>query len=282
MDTIILPLDGTPEAECAFMAVQALAKPPARLRLLYVGDDPDNDHQDYLDRIARLFTELGHEPTAQVLPGDDPAAVIVQTAQVLEADLVILKRDDREGIAGWVLGSITDKVARELPCPLLLINPFPGDSRWIDYRIEHIMVPLDGSAPAEHAIERALTLAERLGCRVTIMYSVPWLQPTYAAPPELLAIGTVSAQTDAQVEAEMHEYLQHIAERYADRTEMGRVAIRGPAADAVCVAAENHDVDLIVMTTQGAGGIVHRGLGSVAEGVTKASGVPVMLVRPAE
>jgi nucleotide-binding universal stress UspA family protein len=262
MDTIILPLDGTPEAECAFMAVQALAKSPARVRLLYVGDDPNNEHQDYLDRIARLFTELGHEPTAQVLSGDDPAEVIVQTAQVLEADLVILKRDDREGIAGWVLGSITDKVARELPCPLLLINPFPGDSRWVDYRIEHIMVPL--------------------GSRVTVMYSVPWLQPTYAAPPELLAVGSVSADTDAQVEAEMHEYLQHIAERYADRAEVGRVAMRGPAADAVCVAAENHDVDLIVMTTQGAGGIVHRGLGSVAEGVTKASGVPVMLVRPTD
>jgi nucleotide-binding universal stress UspA family protein len=280
MDTIILPLDGTPEAESAFTAVQALTNnQPAKIRLLYVGDDSDGSHQTYLEKIAKLFTGLGYEPTAQVLPGD-PAQVIVQTAQVLEADLLVLKRDDREGLAGWILGSITDKVARELPCPLLLINPLPGDSRWVDLKIGHIMVPLDGSAAAETAIDAALPFAQRVGARLSVMYSVPWLQPTYAAPPEFLAVGSISAQTDATLEADMHAYLDGLAERYKDRLQLGRIAMRGPEADAVNVAAENHEVDLILMTTHGSGGMVHRGLGSVVDAVTKSSGVPVMLVRP--
>ena len=278
MDTIILPLDGTPEAESAFTAVQALTKnQPSTIRLLYVGDDEDGSHQQYLEKVSKLFSGLGHEPTAQVLPGD-PAQVIVQTAQVLEADLLVLKRDDREGLGGWILGSITDKVARELPCPLLLINPLPGDSRWVDLKIGHIMVPLDGSAAAETAIDAALPFAERLGARLSVMYSVPWPQPTYAAPPEFLAVGSISAQTDATLEADMHAYLNGLAERYKDRVQLGQIAMRGPEADAVNVAAE---VDLILMTTHGSGGMVHRGLGSVAEAVTKSSGVPVMLVRPA-
>ncbi len=281
MDTIILPLDGTPEAESAFTAVQALTKNrPARIRLLYVGDDPDGSHLAYLERSAKPLADLGHEPTAQVLPGD-PADVIVQTARVLEADLVVLKRDDREGISGWILGSITDKVARQVPCPLLLINPLPGDNRWVDLAIGQIMVPIDGSVASETAIDVAIPLAERLGARVSVMYSVPWLQPTYAAPPELRAVGSISAQTDAKLEADMHAYLDGLGERYKDRLQLGRIAMRGPEADAINVAAENHEVDLILMTTHGSGGMVHRGLGSVVEAVTKSSGVPVMLVRPA-
>jgi len=105
-------------------------------------------------------------------------------------------------------------------------------------------------------------------------------QPTYAAPPEFLAVGSISAQTDATLEADMHAYLDGLAERYKDRLQLGRIAMRGPEADAVNVAAENHEVDLILMTTHGSGGMVHRGLGSVVDAVTKSSGVPVMLVRP--
>ena len=281
MDTIILPLDGTAEAESALLALTALTREPARLRLLYVGDDPEGEHLRYLESRAEGLRAQGHETEVEVIAGD-PASVIVETAAALDASLVIMKRDDRKGIASWVLGSITDKVARELPTALLLFNPPAENERWSEGGVGHVMVPLDGSATSEAAIPIALSLAERLGARVSVMYSVPWLEPRYAGPPELLAVGSVSEETDARIEADMHSYLEGLVERHAASLQLGRIAMRGPAADAVSTAAESHEVDLIVMTTQGASGIVHRGLGSVAEGVTKRSGVPVMLVRPLE
>lgn len=280
MATILLPLDGTPEAEIAFVGLRALSgKQPQTVRLLYAGDDGDGASKKYLERTATLLRKLGHEVTTQVQAGD-AAEVIVGTAQALSVDSVILKRDERDGIRGWVLGSITDKVARNLRCPLLLMNPLPGDDRWLDYTIRRIMVPLDGSTNAEAGIDAALPLAERLGARVMVMYSIPWMVATYGAAPELIAAGSISAETDARLEADMHAYLEGLAGRYGDGVRLGRIAMRGLEADAVNSAAEKHEIDLIVMTTQGAGGIVHRGLGSVVEAVTKSSGVPVLLVRP--
>ncbi|MEE9277445.1 MAG: universal stress protein [Dehalococcoidia bacterium] len=277
---MLLPLDGQPTSEIAFIGLRALAgSEPQELRLLYAGDDPDGAHLAYLERVAGLFRDLGHRPSPQVRPGD-PAQVIVETAQALPADLVILKRDEREGIKGWVLGSITDKVARSLRCPLLLMNPLSGDGRWLDYRIRQVMVPLDGSASAERAIAVALPLAHRLDARVTVMYSIPWLHATYLAGPEMIAAGSMSAQTDARLEADMHVYLDGLVARYGERPSLERIAMRGKAADAITVAAAKHAVDLIIMTTQGAGGILHRGLGRVAEAVTKRSGVPLLLVPP--
>ena len=280
MFTILAPLDGTPQAEVAFMGIQAFAGgEPARVRFLYVGDDPEGAQQAYLDRQAAQFAALGHETSAQVQPGD-PADVICATAHALPADLVVMKRDEREGLTQWVLGSITDKVARELRTPLLLMNPQPGDERWHDYRLRHLLVPLDGSEAAEQAIDFALGLAERLGARVTVLYSVPFLEIAYTAAPEMIALGSISPRTDAQLEADMIAYLEGVAERYAERIQLGHVAMRGKAGDAIATAAASHDVDLVVLTSRGAGSLVHPGLGSVAEDVTSRSSVPVLLIRP--
>ena len=280
MPTILLPLDGTPEAEVALVGVQALTRNlPHTMRLLYVGDDPDDAHATYLERIGKLLADLGHTPSVQVLLGD-PADVILSVAMSLPADLVILKRDEREGVKGWVLGSITDRVARQIRGPLLLMNPLPNDDRWLNYTIRQILVPLDGSASAESALDAAVPLAERLGARISVIYSTPWLNPSMAAVPEFYMAGSVSPEVDRQIEADMRAYLEGVVDRYRDRVQPERIAMRGAAADAVLAAAEKHMVDLVMMTTQGAGGIVHRSLGRVADAVTQASGVPVMLIRP--
>jgi nucleotide-binding universal stress UspA family protein len=142
------------------------------------------------------------------------------------------------------------------------------------------MVPLDGSGNAELAIDQALPIAERLGAQISVMYSVPWLEASYSAAPELIAVDNVRAAKDARLEADMAAYVQDVIARFRDKLRLQTVAMRGHPATAIITAAENHEIDLIVMTTQGAGGIVHRGLGSVVDAVAKNSGIPVMLVRP--
>ena len=294
MPTLLLPLDGTPAAEVAFVCVQALTgNQPHQLRLLYVGDDKDGSHRAYLERVAGMFKDLEHEPSVEVRSGD-PAQVIVSAAEEPAVDAVILKRDEREGVRGWILGSITDKVARSLQRPLLLMNPLPGEGRWLDYTIRNIMVPLDGSGNAERGVDAALPLAERLGAQVTAMYSLPWLrrEPVRqtqdrrqevtqdSAGPELGGLARVSTASDELEEAEMKAYLEDLVHRFRDRTQLRTIAMRGDAVAAIEEAAQKNEIDLIVMTTQGAGGVVHRGLGSVAEAVSKDCTVPVMLVRP--
>ncbi len=280
MPTLLLPLDGTALAEAALVGAQALTGNQRwTVRTLYVGKDDTGEHARYLERIAGLLRKLGHEVSTQVTSGD-PAEEIANVANALPADLVIMKRDEREGWSGWMLGSITDKVVRRLRVPLLLVNPRPGEPQWTDYHVRHILVPLDASTTSEAAIDVALRVAEWTGARITLVYSAPWPSVTYGAAPELAAAAAWTPESDRELEASLYAYLDGVVQRYRDRIQLQRVAMRGRAVDAIVTAAAEHAVDLVVMTTSGAGAVAPMRLGSVAEGVIKESTVPVMLVRP--
>ncbi len=226
MPTVLLPLDGTPVAEIALAGLQALAgEARFMVRLLYVGDDDGGERSAYLEQEAERLRRRGHDASTLVLAGD-PATDIVGTAHGLPADFVILKRDQRAGNVGWIRGSVTDHVARHLRIPLLLMSPLPGDGRWLHYKIRRVMVPLDGSGNAELAIDQALPIAERLGAQLSVMYSVPWLEASNSAAPELIAVGSVGAATDARLEADMATYLQDVIARFRDKLRLQTVAMR--------------------------------------------------------
>jgi nucleotide-binding universal stress UspA family protein len=56
---------------------------------------------------------------------------------------------------------------------------------------------------------------------------------------------------------------------------------RGPAANEILRVARETSADLIIMCTHGRTGIRRLLVGSVAEAVVRAAGVPVLLQRPA-
>lgn len=59
----------------------------------------------------------------QVVPGDAPAAVIVEYASREEADLVVMGTHGYGAVRRSLIGSIASGVAREAPCPVLLVPP---------------------------------------------------------------------------------------------------------------------------------------------------------------
>ena len=54
--------------------------------------------------------------------GEDPAAVIVETAEQLEADVIVVRATGK-GAFEALLGSTGTKLARRAPCPVLIIRP---------------------------------------------------------------------------------------------------------------------------------------------------------------
>jgi len=141
-----------------------------------------------------------------------------------------------------------------------------------------IMVPLDGSTFAEHAIPAALGVAEASEAQLHLVqvHELPFV-PT---SPELMV--PYDAGQDERLRAREREYLLGIANRLADqrgltvRTEL----VDGQPPVALATYAQDSGIDLVVMTTHGRSGLSRAWLGSVADGVVRRSGVPVLLLRP--
>jgi nucleotide-binding universal stress UspA family protein len=124
------------------------------------------------------------------------------------------------------------------------------------------LVPLDGSTLSEQGIPAAARLAKATGANLHLV--------------------TVATAPGPHLESELRGYLAAHAEALSTTHGVRVVSslIRGSAAAALAAYAEEHKIDLIVMTTHGRGGLSRFWLGSVADRLVRRTGVPVLLFRP--
>ncbi len=136
-----------------------------------------------------------------------------------------------------------------------------------------MLVPLDGSKLAEVVFTYARELAGRLDLDMVFLY--------VSSPDE----------TD---KLPMHRsYIEHAAEQVRAQSEEVRkknavkgkpvsargVLVTGYPAEEILRYAESNNIDLIMMATHGRSGLSRWVMGSVADKVLRASGLPVWLVR---
>lgn len=146
--------------------------------------------------------------------------------------------------------------------------------------VRTIMVPLDGSRFAEHALPIALGLARECAGRVHLVQAHE--PPPVPSSPDILI--PYDGDWDAATRGNERSYLDGVANRVAERA---GVTVRTELLDgvptmALATYAREMELDLIVMTTHGRGGLSRMWLGSVADGVVRRSGVPVLVLRPTE
>jgi nucleotide-binding universal stress UspA family protein len=144
---ILFAVDGSPASHQAFLTGITLAAKGAHLRALFVVDqtvrftdmvpvdvrkealaDQREDGNRALATVAGVFTSL--DPSFSTdsgflytkRTGDDIAHAIVREAARWPADLLVMGTHGRRGVAGWVLGSVSNRVARITATPLLLVR----------------------------------------------------------------------------------------------------------------------------------------------------------------
>jgi nucleotide-binding universal stress UspA family protein len=141
MRLILVATDGSEGAGRAVDMAAALAKATAaRLLVTTVGD---NFARDGVEELARSEGGLGEAleliandilqrsrqralaqgvPAVEVQVGwGDPAEAIMQMAQRLEADLILVGRRGRGRLAGLLLGSVSQKLVSLAPCAVVVV-----------------------------------------------------------------------------------------------------------------------------------------------------------------
>jgi nucleotide-binding universal stress UspA family protein len=136
----------------------------------------------------------------------------------------------------------------------------------------HILVPLDGSAYAERAIEPAQSLAEKYDARITLLTVIMEFPESILQRPIHDQLGETRGR-------------QYLADVRA--TKLGAVSVpvdivvkRGIPAESIAEAALASQADLIVMSTHGTGSTVpiRHTVGSIAWKILRDAPCPVLLI----
>jgi len=141
-----------------------------------------------------------------------------------------------------------------------------------------ILVPFDGSEPAETALKWALLDAHDHGFPVKVLYVVDKRSVDLVAG---FAARREKVVEELKKEGERTlEKVDRIAEDLGVDVEIEKkIRVGVPWREIVREAEEDEDVNLIVMGSHGRTGLEHAVIGSVAENVIRHSPVNVLIVK---
>ena len=289
IDRILVPLDGSETAEAALAYVELL--PSKRVRLLQIEPSTEGpllaepaeweawratreaESRAYLEQAGEQLRQQGRDMEAAFAFGD-PADWIIAFAG--DADLIVMTTHGR-GAAGRVLfGSVADRVACHAPVPTLLVR---GDSGvTAPAQVARVIVPLDGSSLADHALPIAVTVARDLGVPIHLLRVLDD-DVVRANVQAGITAATAYAKAQEEVRSRASEELEtHVqALRNQDITASAEILTGSPA---VALLDAITPTDLVVMSTNGCGGVRRWLLGSVADKLIREASAPVLLVRP--
>lgn len=144
--------------------------------------------------------------------------------------------------------------------------------------IRRVLIPLDGSHFAEHAIPYAISIARRAGATVELVsVSPPPFTSTHVRGVRILE------DADLRAGAEAHQrYLADVAWRIRERYGMpcSELVLVGTVFERLSAHVAQSSPDLVVMTTHGGGSPSQSWLGSVSDRMVREATVPLVLVRP--
>jgi len=274
-------LDGSYFAAQALPLTKAISKTTgAQLTLLSaVKDDTaalQEQYEDvrsgrelYLRGVEGQLKEAGIQVDYAVRPGAiaDVTKTLVAEKNI---DLVITTTRGKSGAQHWLTGGVSRKLTEKLDVPILLVKAVNGKAP----TIHRILVALDGSIKSEHVLPYARAVAKAFDSEVVLL-SVP-------AIPEVKdyrAAADVVEKLRNKAEINMGKFLDAVGRSLREDGIQVRTIVSGnrPAVRIVEVG-EEEDVDLIMITSQGRGGMDLFLMGSVAHRIVEHSNRPVLLV----
>ena len=230
-----------------------------------------------LEEMRRVVERAaGSSQASLVAESGDARTVIVEQALSMKADLIVIGTHGHRGFRRLLLGSVTESMLREAPCPVLTVPPHERAATSQAVTFKSILCPTDFSPSALQAVGFAIDLARQADGRVTLLCVLEWLaeeEPrslVHFNVPEFR--GLMARNTEDQ-----------LRELVAEESQAGSVidtrVVFGRAHRQILRVAEGQSADLIVMGAQGRGGVSLALFGSTTQEVVRGATCPVLTVR---
>jgi nucleotide-binding universal stress UspA family protein len=278
---ILVPLDGSKEAESILSQVQRIASLRDEVHFLHlvpplhspVGLEPT--HVLSLDEQASTYLQttrdkwLSGQGGLNLVRTGDPADGILNLALEKNIELIAMTTHGRSGVAKLFLGSVASEVVRKSQLPVLLTRP---NMKLSSRRIQRILVSVEGQETPKEILETVKSLAAGLKAEIVLFHAIPEVHdpaPLWASP---AVLGTSSTP---------ERHLQEMADALEEEgfVSWPVVAVGDPAGQ-ILAQVTKLDLDLIALATHGRTGLELILEGSVTAGVLRKSPVAVLLQKP--
>jgi nucleotide-binding universal stress UspA family protein len=210
--------------------------------------------------------------------------VIACRARALPADLLVMGTHGRSGFNRALLGSVAEKVLRQVSCPVLTVPPAARQKSEGPVTFKKILCALDYSPSALKALRYALDLGRQAGGRVTVLYALEYMAPEDVFEPASFdpcreAITESGRRRQAFVEHARKRLHGELAKEPTTWCEIEEVVAVDRAYKAILHRADEASAELIVMGAQGTGGLELMLYGSNTQHVLRAASCPVLTVK---
>lgn len=229
------------------------------------------------DRLEALAATVapGVRTRALLLRGD-PAGAIVQAIEDEDADLVVMPTHARTGFVRLLVGSVTEKVVRLSPAPVLIVPP--SEERTGELAPRKILVPTDFSDRSDRALEPALELAASFDADVLMLHVVTIGEADPANPD--WGFPAIPEQHVEEAVKAAREQLESRTGGVASGVRVATRLVRGfDAAEEIVRVAQEEDADLVVMATHGHTGLMRVLLGSTTAKVIRHLQRPLLTIK---
>jgi nucleotide-binding universal stress UspA family protein/predicted transcriptional regulator len=281
--TFLVPLDGSEESEASLPWATKLAQGRGlTLTLARVAEYPnyaagvgfdesmsvevyeqvleteEDEAKRYLDGVRQRLAATGLQVEAIMRDGR-PAFTLLDLADELSAAAIVIASHGHGGFKRVVLGSVARQLVSHTSIPVFLVRATTAEHR-PEPSLNRLLVPLDGSVLAESALDVAREAAVAGSTLVLVRVADATAQGVPMATAYLdrvaasLRAAGVAVETRAIVGKSRSAVSRHLAE-----------------------AAAASNVDAIVMSTHGRGGVSGWFVGSVADEVIRNADRPVLV-----
>ena len=225
--------------------------------------------KEQLQEFVKKHTNDEIQPELVVQTGV-AADSILSFAQLQKADVIVMGTHGRRGFDRLMLGSVTDRVMRTAPCPVLVASKPPqgsvavGKERGHVHHLSRILFCADFSENSEGALKYAISATAEYDAELTLLHVVEGV-PSQAETEEAMAAAA--------------ERLDKLIPLEGRKTLKIKTAVRigKPYAQINQLALETQ-IDLVTMGVRGRGALDVAVFGSTTYRVMQLGSCPVLAV----
>jgi nucleotide-binding universal stress UspA family protein len=224
--------------------------------------------EEELQELVRSNTLCGGPPPQLVVEQGNAADTILSFAAGLRADGIVMGTHGRRGYDRLMLGSVAERVMRNAPCPVLVVNKPQDDlsaaSNEVsqEHRLRRILLCTDFSENSERALNYAISATTEYDAELTLLHV---LEEKPARTDQGIAAAT--QQLEKLIPAEVHKSLNT---RFA-------VRVGKPYEQIIQFAKQEHP-DIVAMGVRGRGALDLAVFGSTTYRVIQLGPCPVLAV----
>lgn len=267
LEKILVCTDGSPDSQGAFTGALALAQVcGSKIYLLRILTfNPELEAQapeliarreavvhDYLAACQVEANRMDVPLETMVRRRDTAYAAIVEEAQQIQPELIVMGRRGRSRLYRLMMGNVTARVIGYSPFNVLVVP------QGVPLNFEQILIASDGSPHSYAAGDEALLITQRMGSN-------------------LLALSVARDEGELEMAEAIVKRLQKEAERVG--VKLDTLVLQGRPYGAIIQAARDRQVDLIVMGVLGKTGLTSLLMGSVTERVIAQAPCAILVVK---